>query len=63
MAMKNYKVTQADGEETFYQFDDSDESGKAGLAALKAAAKDEQNPVKSVTEGEPSPINKTGGSK
>lgn len=62
MPMKNYKVVQADGEATYYQFDDADEAGKAGLAALQRAAKDNDNPVKSVTEGEPEPINK-GGSK
>lgn len=58
MAMKNYKVVQEDGETTHYQFDDSDEVGKAGLAALKDAAKDPNNPVKSVSEGDPEPINK-----
>jgi hypothetical protein len=58
MAMKNYKVTQEDGEVTHYQFDDSDEVGKQGLQALKDAAKDPNNPVKSVTEGDPEPINK-----
>lgn len=58
MAMKNYKVTQEDGTETFYQFDDSDDVGKAALAGLRNAAKDATNPVKSVTEGDPKPINK-----
>jgi hypothetical protein len=58
MALKNYKVVQEDGEETYYQFDESDEVGKAGLAALKNAAKDDSSPVKSVTEGDPTPHNK-----
>jgi hypothetical protein len=58
MAMKDYKVVQEDGETTYYQFDDSDEVGKAGLAALRDAAKDANNPVKSVSEGTPEPINK-----
>lgn len=62
MAMKNYKVVQEDGDETYYQFDDSDDVGKAGLAALRAAAKEPQNPVKSVAEGDPKPINKGSGS-
>lgn len=57
MAMKNYKVVQEDGTETYYQFDDSDDVGKAGLAALRNAAKDANNPVKSVAEGNPEPIN------
>lgn len=63
MALKNYKVTLEDGTETHYQFDETDDVGKAGLTALKNAAKDDTNPVKSVSEGDPSPINKTGGSK
>lgn len=58
MTMKNYKVIQEDGETTYYQFDDSDDVGKAGLAALRRAAKDDDSPVKSVAEGDPSPINK-----
>jgi hypothetical protein len=58
MAMKNYKVVQEDGETTYYQFDESDEVGKQGLQALKDASKDPNNPVKSVTEGDPTPINK-----
>lgn len=57
MAMKNYKVVQEDGTETYYQFDDSDDVGKAGLAALRQASKDDTNPVKSVAEGNPAPIN------
>jgi hypothetical protein len=61
MALKNYKVVQEDGEETYYQFDDSTDEGKAGLAALKNAAKDDGSPVKSVGEGDPAPINKGAG--
>jgi hypothetical protein len=57
MAMKNYKVVQQDGTETYYQFDDSTDEGKAGLAALQRAAKDADNPVKSVSEGDPKPFN------
>lgn len=58
MAMKNYKVVQEDGTETYYQFDDSEDVGKAGLAALKRAANDDDNLVKSVTAGDPEPFNK-----
>ena len=58
MAMKNYKVVQEDGTETFYQFDESEDVGKAGLAALHRAAKDSDNPVKSVTASDPEPFNK-----
>lgn len=58
MAMKNYKVVQEDGTETYYQFDDSEDVGKAGLAALKRAAADDGNLVKSVTAGDPEPFNK-----
>ncbi len=58
MAMKNYKVTQEDGTATYYQFDDSEETGKAGLAALRNAAKTNDSPVQSVEPGEPEPINK-----
>lgn len=57
MAMKNYKVVSNDGEETYYQFDDTDDVGKAGLAALKEAAKNDDSTVKSVSEGDPKPIN------
>jgi hypothetical protein len=58
MALKNYKVSLEDGTETHYQFDESDDVGKAGLKALRDAAKDADNPVKSVAEGDPTPINK-----
>jgi hypothetical protein len=60
MAMKNYKVVQEDGSETYYQFDESEDVGKAGLAALRRAAKDDDSPVKSVAEGDPDPINGKG---
>jgi hypothetical protein len=58
MAMKNYKVEQEDGTFTHYQFDDSDTVGKEQLRILRAAAKDNDSPVKSVTESEPQPVNK-----
>ena len=58
MPMKNYKVAQEDGTETFYQFDDSTDEGKAALAALNNAAKDDDSPVKSVAAGDPEPFNK-----
>jgi hypothetical protein len=54
MAMKDYKVTFADGTETFYQFEDDD----PGLEALQAAAKDKGSDVESVATGTPQPINK-----
>jgi hypothetical protein len=54
MALKNYKVTYEDGSETYYQFEEDD----AGLKALKDAAANKANPVKSVAAGEPSPFNK-----
>lgn len=57
MALKNYKVAQADGVETYYQFDESEDVGKAALNALRRAAKDDDNPVKSVSEGDPEPFN------
>ena len=57
MALKNYKVAQEDGTETFFQFDDTTDEGKAGLKALRDAAKDADNPVKTVAEGDPKPIN------
>lgn len=57
MAMKNYKVVHEDGTETYYQFDESTDEGKAGLGALKRAADDKDNPVKSVAPGEPKPHN------
>lgn len=57
MAMKNYRVEQADGDVQFYQFDAEDESGggKAGLDALKAAAKDDGSTVEAVTQADPKP--------
>lgn len=57
MAMKNYKVTQVDGTETYYQYDESTDEGKAALAALNRAVKDADNPVKSVTQADPKPFN------
>lgn len=59
MAMKNYKVTQADGTETFYQFEDED----PGLEILQAAAKDKGSEIESVTAGDPKPINPGSSSK
>jgi hypothetical protein len=58
MALKNYKVVQEDGTETYYQIDESDEVGKATLKALRDAAREPTNPTKSVEPGEPTPINK-----
>lgn len=60
MALKNYKITQEDGTETYYQFDESDDVGKASLAALRNAVKEPTNPVKSVAEGDPAPFNAGG---
>lgn len=59
MAMKNYKVTQTDGTETFYQFEDDD----PGLEILRDAAKDKGSTIDSVATGEPTPINKGAASK
>ena len=58
MAMENYKVVQEDGTESYYQFDDSTDEGKAGLEALRRASKDSNNPVKSVEKANPAPFNK-----
>jgi hypothetical protein len=58
MAMHNVKVEQADGTETYYQVDDSEETGKAILKALNDAVKDANNPTKSVAKGDPKPINR-----
>jgi len=58
MAMKNYKVELEDGTETYYQFDESEPAGKAGLGALQKAAKNKQSPVKGVSQGNPEPANK-----
>lgn len=57
MAMKNYKVVQEDDTETYYQFDETEDAGKAGLAALKRAAKDDDSPITSVTQADPEPFN------
>lgn len=57
MAMKNYKVVQEDGTETYYQADESTDEGKAALAAWNRAAKDPDNPVKSVSAADPKPFN------
>lgn len=51
MAMKNYKVEYGDGTTQFYQFEDDD----PGLELLKAAAKDRDADVKSVTQADPKP--------
>lgn len=57
MAMRNYRVEQADGEVQYFQFDAEDEAGggKAGLEALKAAEKDDNSTVKKVTQADPKP--------
>lgn len=57
MTMRNYKVVQEDGTETFYQFDDATPEGKQGLAALQRASKNPDNTTKSVDAGDPKPIN------
>jgi hypothetical protein len=57
MALKNVKVTEEDGTTSYYQLDESDEVGKAIKRDLEAAAKDPNNAVKSVTAGDPTPIN------
>lgn len=57
MAMKNYKIAQEDGTDTYYQFDDTTDEGKAALAALNRAVKDSDNPVKSVSQSDPKPVN------
>lgn len=55
MAMKDYEVTFASGESTFYQFDDGTDEGKAMLASLE-----DSDGVKSVKAGKPEPINASG---
>lgn len=58
MALKNYRVEQEDGTSTVYQIDKDDEGvGAAIFAAYGDAVKDDQNPVKSISAGEPEPIN------
>ena len=58
MAMKNYKVEQEDGTETYYQFDESEPAGKAALESLNSAAKNKQSPVTAVKPANPEPFNK-----
>lgn len=53
MSMENYKVTYADGSESYFQFDDSEDAGKAGLEAFRTAAKNDDSPVKSIAKGNP----------
>jgi hypothetical protein len=60
MAMKNYKVVQQDGTETYYQFDDSTDEGKAGLAALQRAAKDADKPGEECVRGRPEAVQPAG---
>lgn len=61
MALKNYRVEQEDGTSTVYQIDADDEGvGAAIMQAYKDAAKDSDNPVKSISAGEPEPINAGG---
>jgi hypothetical protein len=57
MALENYEVVQEDGEKTHYQFDESDDVGKKSLEALHEAVKNPASPVKSVSKGDPTPIN------
>ena len=60
MAMKNYKVELEDGTSTHYQFDDSDEVGKAQLQIFRDAAKNSDSDVKSITQADPTPVNAKG---
>lgn len=53
MGMDNYRVEYENGTEEFFQFDESEDAGKAGLKALKDAAKSDDSPVKSVTKADP----------
>lgn len=55
--MSNYRVEYADGEVQYYQFDAEDENqgGKAGLDALKDAAKSDESNVVKVTKADPKP--------
>lgn len=52
MALKNYKLESEDGSVVYRQFEEDDE----GLAELRKAAKDKDHPLKSVTQGDPTPI-------
>lgn len=56
MALKNYKLEDEDGAVVYRQFDDGDEHGKVQLEQLREAVKDKNNPLKSVTPGDPKPI-------
>lgn len=59
MALENYKVEYEDGSAAYFQFDPNDETagGKAGLEAMKDAAKNDDSPVKSVTKSDPPTVN------
>jgi hypothetical protein len=57
MGMENYRVTYEDGTETYYQFDDSEDVGKAGIGALKDAAKEKSSTVKKVEKADPPTVN------
>lgn len=55
MAMKNYRVEYEDGSVSYFQFDDAEDAGKAGLEAMKDAEKNAESPVKKVTQTDPKP--------
>ena len=57
MGMDNYRVTYSDGSEAYFQFDDSDDTGKAGLQALRDAAKNKESTVEKVAKADPPPVN------
>jgi hypothetical protein len=59
MALKNFKLTHDDGTETFVQIDPDDEqAGKAIYQSYKDAVKNDDHTLKSISEGDPAPINK-----
>jgi hypothetical protein len=57
MAMKNYKVTETNGHEAYYQFDDATELGRTQLKAFQDAIDDANSPVLTIEPGDPKPIN------
>ena len=51
--MDNYQVEYENGTTEWFQFDDGDDAGKAGIEAFEKAVKSADSPVKSFKKGNP----------
>jgi hypothetical protein len=60
MAMKNYKVVQQDGTETYYQFDDPTDDGKGRSGSASAGGEGRRQPGEECVRGRPEAVQPAG---